>query len=168
MPAPSEKTIKNLIVQTVALEEQTGQLLLKIDENKKKIQKYFDSTHQSKIIVEPDDKSSGNLICKKCERCTIKYDVEKLKSKLDDEIFTEVTQRTYEITDINAMIGLIKHTGIKAKDFKNLLNVKVTADNAAIKRLYEAGEITMNQLKGTYKATISKTIKISGEDSEKK
>ena len=49
-----------------------------------------------------------------------------------------------------------------------MLNVKVTADNAAIKRLYEAGEITMNQLKETYKATISKTIKISEEESKKK
>ena len=43
MPYPrSENKTHNLILETIELEEQAGKLLLKIDENKKKIQKFFD------------------------------------------------------------------------------------------------------------------------------
>ncbi len=100
-------------------------------------------------------------------RCTIKYDVNKLKKQLDDELFVEATSREYKIKDINAMIGLMKEAGVKAKDFKALIDVEVKPNNQNIKMLYDAGEISMRQLKGTYKATITKTIKIeeqSGKD----
>ena len=41
MPYPrSENKTHNLILETIELEEQAGKLLLKIDENKKKIQKF--------------------------------------------------------------------------------------------------------------------------------
>ena len=87
------------------------------------------------------------------------YNVDLLKKRLDDEMFIEVTKRSYEISDINAMISLMKDAGVKAKDFKALIIPKISVDNQAVKRLYDAGEITMKQLKGTFTAKISKSIK---------
>lgn len=172
MPYPrSENKTHNLILETLELEEQAGSLLCKIDENKKKIQKYFDENGIKEMEVPVSRRSitsnnkkmtvESKVVCKKSERATIKYDVEKLKEKLDDELFLEATNRTYIITDINAMIKLVKDAGVRAKDFKSLIEAKITPDNQAIKRLYDAGEINMKTLKGTFKATISKTIKIA-------
>ena len=93
--------------------------------------------------------------------------VQKLKQKVDSEIFLEITKRSYVITDIDKMIELVKDAGVSAKEFKALIEAVVNVDSQAVKRLYEAGEITMKQLKGTYTAKISKSIKITEEVGEK-
>ena len=170
MPYPRSKNkTHNLILETLELEEQTGKLLLQIDENKKKIQQYFDENgiKQMEVPVSETSKSKTVVVCKKTERATVKYDVDKLKEKLDDEMFIEVTNRSYQIKDIDAMIKLMRDAGVRARDFKALIEAKITPDTQAIKRLYDAGEITMKQLKGTFKATISKSIKISEETGDK-
>ena len=170
MPYPrSENKTHNLILETLELEEQTGKLLLQIDENKKKIQQYFDENgiKQMEVPVSETSKRKTVVVCKKTERATVKYDVDKLKEKLDDEMFIEVTNRSYQIKDIDAMIKLMRDAGVRARDFKALIEAKITPDTQSIKRLYDAGEITMKQLKGTFKATISKSIKISEETGEK-
>lgn len=175
MPYPRSKNkTHNLILETLELEEETGKLLLKIDENKKAIQKYFDENNIKQMEVpitstEADKNldSRKKVVCKKFERANIKYDVDKLKSKLDDELFLEATKRTYYINDINKMINLVKDAGVQAKEFKALIEAKITPDTQAIKRLYDAGELTLKQLKGAYTATISKTIKITEETGEK-
>ena len=170
MPYPRSKNkVHNLILDTIELEEQAGKLLLQIDENKKKIQQYFDEQgiKQMEVPISETKTSKTKIVCKKSERATIKYDVDKLKEKLDDEMFLEVTNRSYEITDINDMIKLMKESGVRAKDFKALIKAKITPNTQAIKMLYDAGELTMKQLKGTYKATISKSIKITEETGDK-
>lgn len=172
MPCPmSETKIKDLILQTFEIEEQAGKLLLQIDENKKRIQKFFDENNikimEVPISLDKTTKKKVNVVCKKFERATIKYDVDKLKEKLDDEMFIEVTKRSYTIPDINAMIKLVKDSGVRARDFKALIEAKITPNTEAIKRLYDVGELDMNMLKGTYQATISKSIKISEETGDK-
>lgn len=149
---------ERLIRETAELEHAVGNMLLQIDKNKKKIQKHFDQTGTKEMIVE--GVAGASLICKKSERCTIKYDVDKLKERFDDDVFIEMTKRSYTIKDINKMVSLMKDSGVKAKDFKSLLDVSISPNNAAIKQLYDVGEITMDQLKGTFEAKISKTIKI--------
>lgn len=167
MPYPRSKNkVENLIIDTHELEQQVGNLLLQIDENKKKIQEYFDENGIKTMEVESADACS-KMICKKTERATIKYDVDKLKDRLDDEMFIEVTKRSYVIKDIDAMIKLMKDNGVRARDFKALIDAKVTPNSEAIKRLYDAGELDMKTLKGTFTATISKSIKITEETGEK-
>lgn len=167
MPYPRSKNkMHNLILETLELEEQVGNLLLKIDENKKSIQKYFDEENIKEMKVPISDEGDTKefyVLCKKSERVTIKYDIEKLKQKLNDELFMEVTDRTYVITDINEMIKLMKDAGVRAKDFKALIDTKISVDREALKKLYEVGEISMKMLKGAYTATISKSIKITEE-----
>ena len=83
MPYPRSKNkTHNWILETLELEEQAGKLLLKIDENKKSIQKYFDENGIKQMEVPIGDEKQANcnkqIVCKKFERATIKYDVEKL------------------------------------------------------------------------------------------
>lgn len=168
MPYPRSKNkTHNLILETRELEEQVGELLLKIDENKSKIQGYFDENNLKEIRVPIEGTNSTVLVCKKQERVNLTYDVEKLKQKVDSELFLEITKRSYIIKDINKMIEMVKDAGVKAKDFKALIEADVKVDSQAIKRLYDVGEITMAQLKGAYTAKITKSIKITEEAGEK-
>lgn len=157
--------IQDLILETLEFETEVGKMLLKIDDNKKKIQEYFDNNNLKHLVVETSTDATNDVkvVCKKYERANIKYDIEKLKKKLDDELFIEVTNRSYIIKDINTMISLVKDAGIKAKEFKELIEPKITVNSQAIKNLYDVGELTMKDLKGAYTATISKSIKISEE-----
>lgn len=170
MPYPRlENKIHNLILETLELEEQAGKLLIDIDENKKKIQKYFDEKGV-KVMEVPVSETANQVtkvICKKSERANIKYDVDKLREKLSEELFIECTNRTYTITDINAMIKLVRDAGVSAKEFKALIESKITPNTQMLKHLYDAGEITMKDLKGAYTATISKSIKITEETGDK-
>ena len=150
--------INKLVLEAYSLKQQVGKLLLCIDEIEGKIQKYFDESGEKEINIQQNE-SSNVVNCKKIERVTMNYNVDLLKKRLDDEMFIEVTKRSYEISDINAMISLMKDAGVKAKDFKALIIPKISVDNQAVKRLYDAGEITMKQLKGTFTAKISKSIK---------
>lgn len=155
---------ERLIRQTAELEQAAGNLLIQIDKNKKKLQEHFDKEGLKEMVVDAVDGVDGaKLVCKKQERCTIKYDVERLKERFDDDLFIEMTKRSYKINNINAMVSLMKDAGVKAKDFKALLDVVIVPNNAAIKELYDHGEVTMDQLKGTFEAKISKTIKIVEE-----
>ena len=165
----SEAKVRDLIKQTYALEEQAGTLLLKIDENKAKIQKYFDETGSKQMIVPIDESSEANrnLVCKKFERVNVTYDLEKLKEKLDKELLVEITKKTHTVVNMEGLVKLLKKAGIKPSEFKPLISTQEKALNQEIKRLYDAGEISMEQLKGTFKATISKSIKIAEESSEK-
>jgi hypothetical protein len=164
MPFPkSERTAIKRIQKVHDMEEQVGQLLLNIDKEKEEIGKYMDENGLKVLQCKKDESNSIMLVAKISGRATINYDVNKLREKLDKEMFLEVTKRTYEITDINAMIALMKSAGIGAKAFKNLISTIIKPDNAKIKFLYDNGELKMKQLKGCFSAKISKSVKITEE-----
>lgn len=153
----TEQTIGKKIVETLALEKQLAEILTKIDANKASIQRYFDE-HKIKTLEVEASGTSIKAIAKKQERVTLKYNAEALKKKLDPEVFLEVSKRTYTIPDVEAMIKLVRNNGVSAKEFKALIDTDIKIDNQAIKRLYDAHEINMNDLKGCYEAVISKKI----------
>jgi regulator of replication initiation timing len=159
MANKQSQTIGQAISEVYELEKKLAEILIKIDDRKKIIQNYFDENGIKKLEVS-SNRTDVKLVAKKTERVTLKYQIDKLKSKLNSEVFNEITKRTYTINDIDAMIKLLKANGIVAKDFKNLLDIDIKVDSATIKRLYDAGEISMKDIKGCYEATITKNIKI--------
>jgi hypothetical protein len=155
------QSIGQAVFEIYECEKQVAALLIKIDERKQIVQQYFDNNGIKKLEVESNSKiGSLKLVAKRSERVTIKYDIDKLKKRLDPEIFLEISKRSYIITNIDAMIKLMKDNGISAKDFKALIEADIKVDNQAIKRLYDAHEINMADIKGCYDATINKFIKV--------
>lgn len=156
----SENKIKDIILETLDLEKKAGAMLIKADENKKKIQAYFD---EKGLKVLEFETSNGKIKTKKSERATIKYDVDKLKERLEPDLYSEVVTKSYKVNDINSMIKLVKSAGVNAGEFKALLNIEIKPNVQRLKDLYDIKELTLKDLKGCYTATISKSIKISEE-----
>lgn len=159
MGESKDKKIGQVVLETLALERKQAEIMAQIDVKKQEIQKYFDENGLKKIEVSPRS-NDAMVVAKKMERVYMKYDVKALKKKLGPEIFLEISRRSYNINDIDGLIKLLQSAGIKAKEFKKFIDVDIKIDNSEIKRLYDAKEISMEDLKGCYSATISKSIKI--------
>ena len=156
-----KRKLANVVLESLELEKQLAEVLTKLSENEKVLIEHFQQQGTKKLEVQSSKLRNVVVEAKLCERCTVKYDAQKLKKKLDTEIFNEVTKRSYTINNINAMIDLLKKAGISPKDFKQLIDVKVTVDGAAIKRLYDSGDIEMKDLRGCYEAKFSKSVKVT-------
>jgi regulator of replication initiation timing len=157
----TQKGVEQAVLDLANYERQVVATMESIEKLKHKIHQYFDENDKTQITVIVDDVNTQRTVtAKKQEKVYIKYDVEKLKDTLDPEMFTEVTKKAYTINNMEKLVGLCKQAGIKPKEFKKLVDVRIDIDGPAIKRLYDAKELTLKDIKGCYEAKISKSIKI--------
>lgn len=85
------------------------------------------------------------------EPCKIIWDTNKLKQKLDKDIYETVVDRQITITDYAGMVELLKRHKVNPKEFKQLIHVKETVLQEEIDNCAEMGWVDMKQLKGAYK-----------------
>lgn len=102
------------------------------------------------IIV---DESSENplkykISCYKSRK--VNYDVNKLKKKLNKEIYKKVTQTKVEITNYNGFKELLKSYGIKFEEVKNFLNIQTTVDSKKLQNEYSIGNIDLDKISDCY------------------
>lgn len=162
----AKTTIQQVIRDTFNLKEQIAGYQTIYDRSREKIQEYFDKKDIKDLEVE-GDLANPPLIAKRTERLTTSYQVDKLEAKLDKEIFNEIVDKFYYITDINKLISLMKDAGIKPAQFKACLGVTTTVNTAKIKQLYEVGDLTMEDIAGCYTAKLSKSIDIKERKGDK-
>jgi hypothetical protein len=98
------------------------------------------------------------------ERVTINYDMDKLKEKLDKDIYEEIADKTYYVSNMDKLLKLIKSAGISAREFKSCIGVVVQPKRSEIKSLYDSGYITKDNLKGCFTAKISKNIQLKKKE----
>ena len=117
---------ERLIRQTAELEQAAGNLLIQIDKNKKKLQKHFDEKGLKEMVVDAVDGVDGvKLVCKKQERCTIKYNVESLKERFDDDLFIEMTKRSYKINYGRQSLPCFVFLTVPEKNKKGIYILKI-------------------------------------------
>lgn len=153
---------KELLKEAFKWKQRQEQATSKFNELKRKLGEILGSDSNVKELS-VDDFIDGSVITAKIsERVTsLKYNADSLKKSLSPEQFNEVVQKTYVITDIDKMVSLLKNAGVKPSEFKSLLHVEVEPMKSAIQQLYSVGDITAEQLKGCYTATISKSVLIN-------
>ena len=155
--------VKALIKHTRALELEIAQLTKVFNENKAKIQEFFDKKGLKEILVETLDKKDKDdvpLIAIKSERVYIDYFMDKLQEKLNKETFNKVAHKNYEIIDINSLVPLLQQAGVKANQFKDCIKTIIQPNKEALKQAYSLGEITKKDLEGCYSVKIVKYIQI--------
>ena len=166
---PGEVTdagVERAVVELLQEEKQVAELFESIEKKKLKIQHYFDQqgirqlTVKIKTSNEIAEFTEVEFLVKKTERTYVNYDIAKLEDALGRELFQEATKRKYTITDFGGLVSLLKSKGIKPADFKKFIDVSKSVDKEALKRLYDAKEFTMQDIKDCYTATINKSIDI--------
>lgn len=152
---------KRLIKDTFIIQRKAEELTAQIKANTEKIQVYFDNAKTKELVVESDTDNDVALIAKKSERVTIDYIADKLKEKLNPDIFNEIARKDYHVEDMQGFIAMLKNAGVSAKDFKKFIRVEQSIDKAEVRRLYATGDIKKSDIKGCYTAKVVKSVKIS-------
>lgn len=160
----TENKAKLYIGKAFALKQQIDSLTKKYNQTRNNIYEFLDYSKTSSLeafeVGELGTKQ-GKLKATKVERITsIKYDIPKLKKKLDKELVNEIVDKTYTINDIDAMIALLKKAGVRPKDFKKLISVSETVNNGKIQQAYSVGDISLKDISDAYQVTVSKSLQI--------
>lgn len=119
------------------------------------------------ILIKAFDNSASNSIssdnhsavCRKT--LIITYDIEKLERKLSKILRKEVINKEVVVVDYAGLTSLLREAGIKPKQFKDLIEVRKTVNNEAIKKLFDTEQLTLDDIDGCYNAQIRKSITIT-------
>lgn len=108
---------------------------------------------------------AANITAKRIVKHSIIYHADKLKKKLEPEIFKAVTTRTYTVNDIEGLIELLKEHGIKPKEFKSYLDITTQVNKQELEKLFDIGAITKAEIDGTYDVKqISEYVSLSKDN----
>lgn len=166
----TENKVKLLINKAFSLKQQTDKLTSEYNKVRGQIYDYLDQNKMKSLegsLLSESGASKGLLVATKVDRVTsLTYDIPKLKKKLDKELINEIIDKTYTITDMDAMILLLKKAGVKPSEFKKLITVSEKVNNSKIQQAYSVGDISLNDIKDAYEVKVSKTLQIrkTGED----
>ena len=150
-------SINDTMNDIVCLKNQIAGLNMLLEQKKSIMAKYFDKTGNRTI-------SNDDCTVYVAERTNIEYDINKLKKKLQPHILNKfiVTQR--EITDWKEFCRVMRKYNVGNIELKDTIKKKEVVDQKELTKLYERGEITLDDIKGCYTASVKKSIVLKMND----
>lgn len=76
--------------------------------------------------------------------------LDKLKQKLEKDIYKDVVDKTYTINDIQGLIKYLKSCGVDPKKFKKFIDVDETLNETKLNTYYETGALKKSDIEGCY------------------
>lgn len=144
-------SVNDTMNDIVYLKNQIAGLTMLLDQKKSIMAKYFDKTGNRTV-------SNDDCTVYVAERTNIEYDIDKLKKKLPPKILKKVVVVQRDICDWDEFRRVMKKHGVEFLELKCALNKKEVVDQKEITSLYERGEISLDDIKGCYTATVKKSI----------
>lgn len=80
----------------------------------------------------------------------IEWKMDVLQQVLSKEIFNKICVKKYNIIDYEGLVKYLKTVGANPKVFKNFISCEKSMDDKALNQLSELGEITEEDLEGSY------------------
>ena len=153
----SAEVAQDHIAKAHEKEQAAGEALLEADDHKKHAYKYMKAKGISHLDVEY---ANTTLRLQSTSRATVKYDIGALKMQLDDDIIREVVAKRYVVVDFEMFKEIMKAHGVPAKAIRACLEVTEVVDSKRMDELFNAGYITVEDLKGTYTLSETTSLKI--------
>ena len=94
---------------------------------------------------------------KKVSPAKIIWNPDKLEEKLDKELYNELVEKKYIISDFEGLVKYLKSCGVNPKKFKSFLSVEKTVRTDVMKQMDELGELSMEDVKGCYEVKRSES-----------
>ena len=150
---PKTVNVKQVVEEIGTLKIRIVELEHILSEKKKVIGKYFDKSGKTSL-------SSGNTTVYVQTKTTIDYDIPALKKKLDKELYDQIVDKKYIISDIKGLKEFINNldTPFSFVDLKPFISVERSVNKEQLSRLYENGKLSFDDLDGCYNAKVMKTV----------
>lgn len=150
---PKTVNVKQLVEEIGTLKMNIVQMEHILSEKKKIIGHFFDKSGKTSI-------SSGNTTVYVQTKTTIDYDIPALKKKLDKELYDQIVDKKYVISDIEGLKKFINQpdTPFSFIDLKPFISVEKSVNKDQLSNLYEKGELSLDDLDGCYNAKVTKTV----------
>lgn len=161
----NKKDISELTNRVITLQNASKLLNEQYNESRSKLQGLFDKLQLKSFSTEPTEDGKRYKVTL-VERVNITFFADRLKRKLSKELYDEITEKKYEVTNINRLIKLAKEYGISKEEIKECITVKEEVSKDKMKQMSSLGDIKLDQIVGCYNASISKHIQIREEKEE--
>lgn len=142
--------VEKALSEIVYLRNQIEGLQLLLNGKKEIVKQYFEKSGTSNI-------KTDEVTAFVQTRTKVKYDVDKIKQKLDKDLYHLFLTREYKLR-YKEFIKVCKLNGIDLKLFRNAIVKVESVDEEKLDQLYEQNEITIKDLEGCYDAQVSKTV----------
>ena len=101
------------------------------------------------------------------ENKKIEFNSEMIEQIIDKELFNEMVDKTYTISDYDGLVTYLKSIGANPKIFKEFIHCEKKVNKSKLNQLSELGDISLDDLEGCYTvSTISSYIKITESEME--
>ena len=148
---PKTVNVKQVVEDIGALKIRITELEHMLSEKKKLIGTYFDKSGKTSL-------SSGNTTVYVQTKTTIDYDIPAMKKKLDKELFNQIVEKKYIISDLKGFREYMDGLNVPMSDLKPFISVESSVNKEQLSRLYEVGELSLTDLDGCYNAKVTKTV----------
>lgn len=143
--------INQTVTEMAALKRQIAMLESMYKVKRNIMQKFFEKSGEKNYA---NDYASVYVQTK----TTVDYDIPKLKNALDKELFNEIVERKPQITDWDGLLKLFKEKGIPKEEIKKYISVETAVSEKVVNKLYEEGELKLEDIEGCYTAKVTKTV----------
>ena len=151
-----DKTMQDI----VSLNNQIAGLKMLLQHKKDQMAKYFTATGQKSIA---NDECTVYVQ----ERTKIEYDVDAILESLGKDDAKRFVDWTYTIPDFKRFALFLKSKGITPRDVRPFLSVTKEVNQDKLTKLYEKGEITLEDLDGCYTASVTKSVALRMKNIDK-
>ena len=151
-----DKTMQDI----VSLNNQIAGLKMLLQHKKDQMAKYFTVTGQKSVA---NDECTVYVQ----ERTKIEYDVDAILDAIGKEEAKRFVDWSYSIPDFKRFALFLKSNGITPKDVRPFLSVTKEVNQDKLTKLYEQGEITLEDLEGCYTASVTKSVALRMNKIEK-
>ena len=138
-----------------AKQQKMKELNNKLEAEKKKFysecDKYFSKHNTQEFMFKNDTIADEFLKISKAYRTKVIFDVAKMETVLDKELFNSIVNKHVEINDVDGFMAYMKSCKVNPKILKSFLNVTKNINEVDLENMEAIGKISMGDLKGCYK-----------------
>ena len=152
--------MNQLMEDVVHINNQIQGLQMLLQNKKSIIAKYFSKSGNRRI-------DGDEVTAYQQERVKIEYDVERILKKLPKELTLQFVDKSYSILDWKSFTRFCKEKGISPNELRRYILVSSSVNQEKLNALYDRGKIDLNDLKGCYEATTTKSIALKFKNVER-
>lgn len=142
-----DKTMQDIVY----LKNQIDGLNMLLTQKKEIMAAYFEKSGNKSV-------SNDECIVFTTERCKVEYDVDAICNRLEKSVTEQFIDRTVEIQDMKGLGRVLKKAGLSFSDIRPFLFIDKKVNEAKLSKLYDREVISLDDLKGCYSSTVTKSI----------